>query len=554
MSDERTIVVAIEGLASLFPSQQSLDGSLSIFSMRGRYQLHWFPYRSRYRRSVELIQHTESDFAVDDWDNCGAFTVDFQDLTGLRFDPGNWRIVINRLKSSIVRVFQFNEKHFFAIMVFVQSVFRWGVGVPGSQEFAVEFYRVGPGDRYFRPMHLKMSDCSFSTFSDLWRSCMKCYERLICDLDRYRWLVSASYPLAEAACGVHGGLLRDIAEFAAGFPVFCRISASEWPSLFEADSGRLIDPDGIRKRLYFAGVETSALHAILPFLFGVYPFSSTAAERVAIDTACQRNFAAVQLQSESQLPGQIERNSRAANFLTVMTGDVSRTDRTHPLFREDDGPGLAVLRRILAFYIFGDPAVGYLQGMSDLVVPIVIAFERADGDWGAKLPRIYSLFSEMLVHIGHRRFLTKISTESDGDLRECARIIEEVSPLLAILLRRAGLADFQWLLTEYILVFKRSFVDVWEVWARLHTAPEPAVWLRYFIAALVLRAFPELVAVKDMCVATVKEMMPGILRRMDLKEVAVTALWLYEKVKPVSSIAFEQDGRGSPPEFMEFAD
>jgi hypothetical protein len=191
--------------------------------------------------------------------------------------------------------------------------------------------------------------------------------------------------------------------------------------------------------------------------------------------------------------------------------------------------------------------------MNDLAVPIVLAFLQEEGiDWKAKLPRIYALFVAMLDHIGHRRFLKKITLRSEERLGMIADLVARVCPVSAIWLRGVGLDDFQWLLAEYILVFKRSFGDVWAVWVRLLAAEQPGIWLSYFLAAFVLRAFPEIVEKREMCIAIMKEMLPRLLQRMDIREIAIIALWLYEREKLTVEEEIEEIGQDS--EFMEFAD
>lgn len=51
--------------------------------------------------------------------------------------------------------------------------------------------------------------------------------------------------------------------------------------------------------------------------------------------------------------------------------DVVRTDRTHPLFETDNSPYLIRLNDILMSYSFFNFDLGYCQGMSDLLSPIL---------------------------------------------------------------------------------------------------------------------------------------------------------------------------------------
>jgi hypothetical protein len=97
-------------------------------------------------------------------------------------------------------------------------------------------------------------------------------------------------------------------------------------------------------------------------------------------------------------------------------------------------------------------------------------------------------------------------------------LVAGVAPIAAIWVGRNGLGDFQWIRAQHILIFKRSFTDVWPLWVRVHAAPEPGVWIRYFVAAFVIIAFPEIGRTPDMCVPKVREIMPGVLKRLDIRE------------------------------------
>lgn len=51
--------------------------------------------------------------------------------------------------------------------------------------------------------------------------------------------------------------------------------------------------------------------------------------------------------------------------------DVKRTDRTQEYFAGDDNPNLGVLQDVLMTYVMYNFDLGYVQGMSDLLAPIL---------------------------------------------------------------------------------------------------------------------------------------------------------------------------------------
>ncbi|KAG8191231.1 hypothetical protein JTE90_021965 [Oedothorax gibbosus] len=56
--------------------------------------------------------------------------------------------------------------------------------------------------------------------------------------------------------------------------------------------------------------------------------------------------------------------------------DVVRTDRSHPFFAGEDNPNIEIMKNILLNYGFYNPKIGYTQGMSDLLAPILATVQN----------------------------------------------------------------------------------------------------------------------------------------------------------------------------------
>lgn len=62
--------------------------------------------------------------------------------------------------------------------------------------------------------------------------------------------------------------------------------------------------------------------------------------------------------------------------------DVNRTDRTHPYYAGDNNPHLEQLYDILMTYVMYNFDLGYVQGMSDLLSPILFLMDNeVDAFW-----------------------------------------------------------------------------------------------------------------------------------------------------------------------------
>jgi len=69
-------------------------------------------------------------------------------------------------------------------------------------------------------------------------------------------------------------------------------------------------------------------------------------------------------------------------FNLISEKDVNRTDRTHPYYAGDNNPHLEQLYDILMTYVMYNFDLGYVQGMSDLLSPILFLMDNeVDAFW-----------------------------------------------------------------------------------------------------------------------------------------------------------------------------
>jgi len=68
----------------------------------------------------------------------------------------------------------------------------------------------------------------------------------------------------------------------------------------------------------------------------------------------------------------------------LVVKDVKRTDRSHPFYTDSPEGNLHLdsLTRVLSAYSLCNPGVGYAQGMSDLLSPILVVMQNeVDAYW-----------------------------------------------------------------------------------------------------------------------------------------------------------------------------
>jgi hypothetical protein len=130
-------------------------------------------------------------------------------------------------------------------------------------------------------------------------------------------------------------------------------------------------------------------------------------------------------------------------------------------------------------------------------------------------------------------------------------------------MRHAGLMELHWCYSDLILLFKRTFTDIWEVWSQLNTAIDPGVSLLCFTGAVFLLAFAKLSAQPDpSAFSNVMEAFALIVKDMDTAKLAKLARWIYIAMKDDEeflsqtrdALAFDPGGPEDVYEFFSVAE
>ncbi|KAI5764514.1 TBC1D16 [Gulo gulo luscus] len=136
----------------------------------------------------------------------------------------------------------------------------------------------------------------------------------------------------------------------------------------------------LRKAIFFGGIDVSIRGEVWPFLLRYYNHESTSQEREALRVQKRREYAEIQQKRLSMTPEEHRAFWRDVQF--TVDKDVVRTDRSNQFFRGEDNPNVESMRRILLNYAVYNPAIGYFQGMSDLVAPILAeVLDESDTFW-----------------------------------------------------------------------------------------------------------------------------------------------------------------------------
>ncbi|KAK5824437.1 uncharacterized protein LOC108486234 [Gossypium arboreum] len=152
------------------------------------------------------------------------------------------------------------------------------------------------------------------------------------------------------------------------------LGLEEWATFLDSE-GRVVDPKALRKRIFYGGVEHKFRKEVWAILLGYHSYESTYAEREYQKSIKKTEYETIKNQWQSISPGQAKRFTKFRERKGLIEKDVVRTDRSLSFYDGDDNPNVNLLRDILLTYSFYNFDLGYCQGMSDLLSPILFVME-----------------------------------------------------------------------------------------------------------------------------------------------------------------------------------
>ncbi|XP_052007981.1 TBC1 domain family member 15-like isoform X2 [Xyrauchen texanus] len=159
------------------------------------------------------------------------------------------------------------------------------------------------------------------------------------------------------------------------------VTMKEWAK-YQDSEGRTKNVPHIKNLIFKGGLCHVVRKEAWKFLLGYFPWNSTHEERKLIQKSKTDEYFRMKLQWKSISVEQERRNSRLRDYRSLIEKDVNRTDRNNKFYEGLDNPGLMLLHDILMTYCMYDFDLGYVQGMSDLLSPILFVMENeVDAFW-----------------------------------------------------------------------------------------------------------------------------------------------------------------------------
>ncbi|KAK4297111.1 hypothetical protein Pmani_030446 [Petrolisthes manimaculis] len=193
--------------------------------------------------------------------------------------------------------------------------------------------------------------------------------------------------------------------------------------------------------------------------------------------------------------------------------DVQRCDRNYWYFTQDN---LEKLRNVMCTYVWEHLDTGYMQGMCDLVAPLLVVFDEEAAT--------YSCFCHLMGRMSHNFPNGGAMDQHFANMRSLIQILD--SEMFELMHQNGDYTHFYFCYRWFLLDFKRELVyddvfRVWEaIWAARHVSSSHFV---LFIALALVERYRGIILDNNMDFTDIIKFFNEMAERHDALEVLQTA-------------------------------
>ncbi|OWF45003.1 TBC1 domain family member 15-like isoform X2 [Mizuhopecten yessoensis] len=238
------------------------------------------------------------------------------------------------------------------------------------------------------------------------------------------------------------------------------LNSQQWSKHMDRD-GQIKDVEHLKDVIFRGGVEPCIRNEVWKFLLNYYDWQSTYKTRADERKRKVDDYFRMKLQWKTINDVQENRFSLLKERKCLIEKDVTRTDRTHKFFEGECNPNLQVLNDILMTYCMYNFDLGYVQGMSDLLSPILVVMENeVDAFW---------CFAGLMDKVWENFEMDQKGMKCQ--LADIHRLMQFSDPELCSYLESHDSGNFYFCFRWLLIFFKRefSFSDVQRLWEVIWT-------------------------------------------------------------------------------------
>lgn len=270
--------------------------------------------------------------------------------------------------------------------------------------------------------------------------------------------------------------------------IYSELDEETWRRRILDAEGRIVCQFKLKRIIFFGGVSPSLRKTVWPFLLKRFSCDSTHDERMRQIVFDRKRYEEIDFKRKSMSAE--EADSFWKRIECTVEKDAPRTDRTNPFFAGENNENVHIMKRILLNYAFYNPQIGYTQGMSDLLAPLLIHLkDESEAFWS---------------FVGLMEKTSFISSPKDSDMDYNLSLLRGLLNLMhpKFYKHLSSLTDGLELLFTHrwiLLCFKREFPDsaafkIWEAaWSSYQTAH-----FHLFVALAIICIYGNEVVEQDM--------------------------------------------------------
>ncbi|EDO50033.1 predicted protein, partial [Nematostella vectensis] len=240
------------------------------------------------------------------------------------------------------------------------------------------------------------------------------------------------------------------------------LSEDEWRTMLDK-SGRVINIKKLHERIFRGGISPSLRGDVWRFLLGYYKYGCTFESRKTLCRAKEDEYQTMKMQWQTISAKQEKRFAEFRERKQLVDKDVTRTDRTHPYYveKETENDNVRKLYDVLMTYCMYNFDLGYVQGMSDLLSPVLFLVENeVDAFW---------CFVGLMEKMAHN-----FDENQEGmkmQLHQLGVLLKFVDPGFYTYLEKHDSGNLYFCFRWLLICFKRefSFDDIMTLWEAFWT-------------------------------------------------------------------------------------
>lgn len=238
------------------------------------------------------------------------------------------------------------------------------------------------------------------------------------------------------------------------------LNGQQWASHFDAD-GCIQGVNEIKEIIFRGGVDPVLRSEVWKYLLGYYSWDSNMKKRQEERKRKVDDYFRMKLQWKTITVEQEKRFSLLRERKGLIEKDVARTDRTQKFFSGDRNQNLQVLHDILMTYCMYNFDLGYVQGMSDLLSPVLVVMENeVDAFW---------CFAGLMERMCHNFEMDQGGMKSQ--LTQIQKLMQVYDSELYTYLESHDSGNFYFCFRWILIHFKREFhfQEIHRLWEVLWT-------------------------------------------------------------------------------------